>query len=345
MRSLGRTLCWITAPQKYLVLCLVAILFLFPFLVRSGYYIQVMIMIIYFAYLSSCWNILAGYAGQLSIGNAAFVLIGAYIPTLLSLNLGLTPWIGMLIGGLVAAFLGFIVGYPTFRLRGAYFAISTMVLAEGLMRVVENIEYIGKVQIGGAEGLCLPMYHNSPFQFQFVDKNYYYYIILIMMLAVVYITYRIDRSKMGYYLWAIREDEDAAEALGVDVRKYKLLACIVSGFFTALAGTFYAQLMLYFDPVGVGGVSLSIEMVLIGVIGGRGTIIGPIIGAFLLIPIREMSRLYVGTTFLGAHLVIAGSILVIVILFFPHGVELPIMKLFNRICERLECRKVVGRSE
>ena len=335
MRFLERSMAWVTCPQNYLGLSFAALLFFFPALIESAFYIQVMIMIIFFAYLTICWNILSGYAGQLSIGNAVFVMIGAYTSTLLFSNLGLTPWIGMIIGGVFAVFVGILIGYPTFRLRGAYFAIATIAVAEGLRKIVENTERIGRLYVGGAEGLTIPLLYHAPFQYQFVNKVYYYYIILIFMFVGLYVTYRIDRSKIGYYLTAIREDEDAAQALGIDVRKYKLLAICICAFFTALAGTFYAQLMLYIEPLGVGGLSLSIEMLLLGVIGGRGTILGPVIGAFCLVPVREMARTYIGTTYLGAHLVIYGTIMVIVILFLPHGIEEPIRKVYLGVARRL----------
>jgi branched-chain amino acid transport system permease protein len=324
----------ILLPQYYVTLGLVIFLFCLPALYESAFYTQVMIMVIFFAYLTACWNIISGYAGQLSIGNATFMMIGAYTSTLLFINLGLSPWIGMIVGGIIAAFAGFLIGYPTFRLRGAYFSIATIVWAEGLRKIVENTEHIGKLTIGGAEGLTLPLLHHAFLQYQFVDKIYYYYIILIMMFGILYVTYRIDRSKIGYYLTAIREDEEAAQALSINVRKYKLIALMISAFCTALAGTFYAQLMLYIEPNGVGGLPISIEMLLLGVIGGRGTILGPVLGAFLLVPIREMTRTYVGTTYLGAHLVIYGLIMVVVILFLPHGIEGPIKKGFLRLTGR-----------
>jgi len=328
MNGLGRTWCWIASPKHYIGLFLVLLLLAFPLVVTSSFYIQIMIMVLFFAYLSSCWNIISGYAGQLSIGQAVFLMVGAYTSSLLFSNLGLSPWIGMLIGGLLAVVLGLLIGYPTFRLRGAYFAIATIVWAEGLRKIVENTEYIGGLKIGGAEGLTIPLIHHSLANYQFVNKTYYYYIMLGLMLLIIYLTYRIDRSKLGYYLSAVREDEDAARALGVDVRKYKLMAMAISAFFTALAGTFYAQLLLYIEPVDIGGIALSIEMLLIGVIGGRGTIIGPIVGAFLLVPCKELVRTYTGTTYIGAHLVFYGAIMVAVILFFPQGLERPFRRCY-----------------
>jgi branched-chain amino acid transport system permease protein len=335
MNLFNRMLRWLTFPPNYLGAGLVAFLLVLPVFLESAFYIQVLIMVIFFAYITACWNIISGYAGQLSIGNAAFMMIGAYTSTLLFTKLGITPWIGMLAGGVLAALASFIIGYPTFRLRGAYFSIATIVWAEGLRKILENTEKIGQLNIGGAEGITLPLLHDGAFYYQFIDKTYYYYIILFLMFLVIYLTYRIDRSKMGYYLTALREDEDAAQALSINVRKYKLWAFMISAFFTALAGTFYAQLMLYIEPNGVGGLPLSIEMLLLGVIGGRGTIMGPILGAFLLVPIREMARTYIGTTYLGAHLVIYGLIMVIVILFLPHGIEGPIKKGFFGLAKKL----------
>jgi branched-chain amino acid transport system permease protein len=330
----SRNFRWAASPQGALGLILIAFLFLLPVLLDSAFYNQVLIMIVFFAYLTACWNVISGYAGQLSIGNAAFMMIGAYTSTILFMMLGVTPWVGMIAGGGVAALASFLIGYPTFRLRGAYFSIATIVWAEGLRKIFENTEKIGKLHFGGAEGLTIPLMHNSPFFFQFVDKIYYYYIILTLMLLILYVTFRIDRSKIGYYLTAIREDEDAAQALGINVRRYKLTAFMISAFFTAIGGTFYAQLILYIEPNGVGGLSLSIEMLLLGVIGGRGTILGPILGAFLLVPIREMARTYIGSTYLGAHLVIYGLIMVVVILFLPHGIEGPIKNACARIARK-----------
>ena len=326
-------------PANLVLLFAAAFLLAIPRIVESAFYIQVLIMIVFFAYLTACWNIISGYAGQLSIGNAVFVMIGAYTSTFLFAELNISPWIGMIAGGLCAAAAAFLIGFPAFRLRGAYFSIATIVWAEGLRKIVENTDHIGKLHVGGAEGLTIPLLDQSLLYYQFEDKSYYYYTILLMMFAVVALTYWIDRSKLGYYLTAIREDEDAAKALGINVRKYKLIAFMICAFLTALAGTFYAQLMLYIEPSGVGGLPLSIEMLLLGVIGGRGTILGPILGAFLLVPIREMARTYIGTTYLGAHLVIYGSLMVIVILFLPHGIEEPAKRAILRLTSGFRSRK------
>ena len=331
MSTVALAVHWLRLPRNWLLVFVMALAICVPAIVQSAFWLQVLIMVVFFAYLTACWNIVAGYAGQLSIGHAAFVMIGAYTSSLLFIELGISPWLGMLAGGLLAALAGFVVGYPTFRIRGSYFAIATIVWAEGLRKIFENTERIGRVTIGGAEGLTIPLLHHAALQYQFDDKAYYYYVILAMTAGMVYLTYRIDRSKMGYYLTAIREDEDAARALGINVRKYKLLALVISAFFTALAGTYYAQLFLYIEPLGVGGLPISIEMLLLGVIGGRGTILGPILGASFLVPVRELARTYVGTTYLGAHLVIYGLIMAAVILFLPHGIEEPVRKLFGRL--------------
>jgi branched-chain amino acid transport system permease protein len=338
MSSVVMAVRWFRLPQHWILACIAALMIAVPAIVQNAFWLQVLIMVIFFAYLTACWNIIAGYAGQLSIGNAAFVMIGAYTSTLLFTELGISPWLGMLVGGVLAAFAGFLVGFPAFRVRGSYFAIATIVWAEGLRKIVENTEHIGRVTLGGAEGLNIPLLHHAVLQYQFDDKAYYYYTILAMTAGVLYLTYRIDGSKIGYYLTAIREDEEAARALGINVRKYKLLALMISAFCTALAGTFYAQLFLYIEPHGVGGLPISIEMLLLGVIGGRGTILGPILGAFFLVPVREMARTYVGTTYLGAHLVIYGLIMTGVMLFMPHGIEEPIRKLFRRLTGSYEAR-------
>lgn len=274
-----------------------------------------MILILYYAYLGQSWNILGGYAGQLSLGHAAFFGVGAYTSTILFLQYGITPWLGMFVGGCLALIIGLGLGFLTFKygLRGAYFSLVTLAFAEILRLVATNWDWLG-----GAVGFLIPAREN-PSVFLSLNKYFYYYLILVMLILVSVVTWRIQNSKLGIYLTSIREDEVAAESLGIDSFKYKLIATGISAFFTAMAGTFYAQYLLYIDPSIVFDTSLSIEIILRPIIGGSGTVIGPILGAFILGPLSEFTRAYLGNIS-GLHLMVYGAILMLVIKYMPHGV-------------------------
>ncbi|HVC64083.1 MAG TPA: branched-chain amino acid ABC transporter permease, partial [Candidatus Dormibacteraeota bacterium] len=199
------------------------------------YALEVLISILFFGYLGACWNILGGYGGQFSFGHAAFFGIGAYTSTLLFLQLGLTPWLGMVAGGALAASFGLFAGYLSFRygLRGPYFSLVTLAFAEMLRVVAVNWK-----AMGSSLGLVVPNRGSAPLQFLFAEKLPYYYVILAMVLGALLICRAIERSRMGYALAAIRENEDAAEASGVNALATKLSAMAVSSFLTALGGTF-----------------------------------------------------------------------------------------------------------
>jgi branched-chain amino acid transport system permease protein len=288
--------------------------------------LDVMIGIFLFAFLATSWDIIGGYAGQLSLGHAAFFGIGAYTSTYLFINYSLSPWIGMLIGGLLAALVAFILGFLCFRygLKGPFFALVTLACAEVL-----RIASMNWMVIGGSIGLLIPLHQSSFINFTFENKMNYYYIILIMMLFSTLVVYFINRSKMGLYLMTIREDEDAAESLGIDTTKYKLLAISVSAFLTAMGGSFYAQYIMYISPDEVFGVGRSIEIILRSIIGGSGTVLGPVLGAFVLGPLSEWARVYLGG-YSGVHLMVYGVIVIIVVLFLPSGVAPMLSRVFAR---------------
>ena len=283
-----------------------------PFLPKYG--LEVLIGILFFAYLGTCWNILGGYGGQFSFGHAAFFGLGAYTSTLLLLRLGLTPWLGMLVGGAVAAGFGLFEGYLSFRygLRGPYFSLVTLAFAEMLRVVAVNLK-----AVGSSLGLVVPS-GSSVVAFEFAAKLPYYYVILAMTLLALAITRLIARSRMGYALAAIRENEDAAEASGVNALATKLTAMAVSSFLTALGGTFYAQYFAYIDPSLTFGPSISIQGLLPAIVGGAGTVLGPLLGAFVLTPISELTRAVLRGR-AGADVMLYGVILILVISFLPNG--------------------------
>ena len=301
-------------PAVALVLLLVA-----PAAIRNEYYLHVLVGVLLSAYLASAWNIVCGYTGQLSLGHAALCGIGGYVSTLLFINTGLSPWIGMFLGAFGATAVGVFVGYPCFRLRGPYFALTTIAFAEILRIWVENTEEVFGVELRGAQGILVPLKGQSPWLFQFTSKLPYYYIIIVMLLVLMAITLWMERSRMGFYLKAIRADQDAAEALGINATRYLLSAMALSSFLTALGGSFYAQYFRYINPERNMGLDLSIEIALMGIVGGQGTVLGPVLGAFLLTPAGEISRGFLGGKLMGLHLVIYGLVLVLAVLFLPKG--------------------------
>jgi branched-chain amino acid transport system permease protein len=295
--------------------------------VLSSYALTIFILILFYGFLGQAWNIVGGYTGQLSVGHAAFVGVGAYTAATLSAEWGLTPWVGMFVGAALAAVLGAIIGYLGFRfgLRGFYFVLLTVAFAEVCRIVVSNVD-----ALGGALGLYIT-FTGNPRQFQFQDQRVYYYIALALMLLATGVAALIERRRFGIYLTAIREDETACEALGVDAFKYKMLAMVVSSFLTGLGGTFYAFYLFSLQPNTVFGIPLSVEIIIRPIIGGAGTLLGPILGSFILTPLGELSRQYFGQSGLhGAHLIVYGALLVAVVLFLPQGAYPYLRRLFRR---------------
>jgi branched-chain amino acid transport system permease protein len=284
--------------------------------VLSSYALTIAILIFFYGFLGQAWNIVGGYAGQLSAGHAAFVGVGGYTAALLSTEWGLTPWVGMFVGAGLAALLGAVIGYLGFRfgLRGFYFVLLTVAFAEVCRIVVSNVD-----ALGGALGLYIT-FTGNPRQFQFQDQRVYYYLALALMLLATAVAALIERRRFGIYLTAIREDETACEALGVPTFKYKMLAMVVSSFLTGLGGTFYAFYLFSLQPGAVFGIPLSVEIIIRPIIGGAGTLLGPLLGSVILTPLAEVSRHYFGQSGLhGAHLIVYGLLLIAVVLFLPQG--------------------------
>jgi branched-chain amino acid transport system permease protein len=280
------------------------------------YALTIVINILFFAYLGQAWNIVGGYAGQLSAGHAAFVGVGGYTAAVLAAETGLTPWVGMLAGGVLAAALGGVIGYLGFRfgLRGFYFVLLTVAFAEVCRIVANNWE-----RVGGAVGFYIT-FTGDPRQMSFQDDRAWYYLALVLLSLATGVVWALERRRFGIYLTAIREDETACEALGVDTLRYKLLAMMLSSFLTGLAGAFYAYRYSSLQPNAVFGVPLSVEIILRPIVGGAGTLLGPIVGSLILTPLGELSRAWFGQGgWHGAHLVVYGVLLIAVVLFVPQG--------------------------
>ncbi len=306
----------LTTRQKIAGVVTLLLALAFPLFFTDTFPIHVMILVYMFGVLGMGWNIMGGYAGMFSFGQAAFFGIGAYTSTFLLMNFGVNPWIGLVAGGIVAALVAAAIGYPCSNLRGHYFAIASIAFAE-IVRVVFNNWKL----VGAAEGLSLPMLDESFANFMFhSSKLPYYYIILAFLLLAIATCYFVATSKMGYYFRAIKESHEVAEVLGVNVVRYRLIAIMIAGFLSAMAGTFYAQYVLYIDPESVMLLPISVQVVLISMLGGAGAVIGPVIGAAVLIPIAEYTRITLGHQGTGVDMLIYGFLIMMISMYQPAGV-------------------------
>ncbi len=301
--------------KKIVLVFILLCLFILPLLIKNDFYLDGLILIFLWGAFAGAWNILAGYGGMMSLGHNAFFGIGAYTSTLLLLHYGLTPWIGMFIGGLLSSLIGLILGMICFRLRSHYFALATLAFGEVGYIIAVNWRSL----TGGSEGLALPI-QPSLYNFSFSGKLPYVYIGLFLFLTVITISYAIENSRLGYYLTAFRENEDAARALGVKTGQVRLIAMGLSAFISAIVGTFYAQYVVFIDPMSVIRIQISVQVALFVIVGGIGTALGPAIGAFIFVPISILLRAKMGTALPGLHMIIYGIILILVLLYMPQGI-------------------------
>ena len=284
-----------------------------PVVISSKFQLDVLTLIFFTAYIGQSWNILGGYAGQFSFGGVMFFGTGAYTSSILLTSFGVPPIIGIFAAIFMGAFLGLIVGYLSFRsgLRGFYFALITLAFAELLRVLANSVEFTG-----GGVGLFLtyaPGLHNL----QFNSPTGFYYFSLVLLVISLAIAIWLERSRFGAQLVAIRENEDAAEALGIDTLKCKVYAIMIMGGMGGAAGTFYAQKYLYIDPPISYSIALSVEMLLVTIVGGMGTVFGPLVGSFFLHTVNEFARHFIDTP--GVSLIVYGFILILIISFLPNG--------------------------
>ena len=280
-----------------------------------------------FAFIGVAWNLIGGYAKQLSLGHAAYFGLGAYTSTILQIDFGISPWIGMLAGGVVAMLASLPIGALCFRLRGPYFAIATIATAQVLMLLFLKFRDFA----WGAEGTTIPNLGSAPLMMQFETKAPYYYIALGLLTIGLAITYRIERSWMGFYLVAIGEDEDAAEAVGVNAPKVKRDIYLISAFLTALAGTFYTQYIYFIDPNTAFSFNISVEAALVSIVGGVGTLWGPVLGTVLLEATSALLQSWLGSGVGGIQLTVYSLILIGVILWRPTGLLGVLTEIYQRI--------------
>jgi branched-chain amino acid transport system permease protein len=294
--------------------------------VASKQLLTVGIMLWMYSYMSLSWNLAFGYCGVFSMGHSVLMGIGAYTSTMLLLKAGLSPWLGMLVGGVVSAVFAALFSMVAFRfkVKGLYFAL----LSFGLI-IVFNAIFNSWDYVGGPVGLVIPFSRESqPTMFLFGSRAAYYHVMLAMTLVMVGFTYWVSRSRLGYFLVAIREDEDIAAAIGVNVFYYKVLIMAISGFFVAFGGTFYAQYFMFIDPGTLFSMGPMVQMQLGTMVGGAGTVVGPIVGSTVYIVIEQLLRSLPFDTRQAVSLskVVYGVALMAIIFYIPGG----LMSVFKR---------------
>jgi branched-chain amino acid transport system permease protein len=285
-----------------------------PLGVSANTVLNFLVFTLIIAIAAQGWNILGGYGGQFSFGQAAFFGTGAYATAILQVHIGLNAWIAFAIGIGAGAVVGLVIGFLSFRsgLRGSYFALITLAFAE-VLRVLANASAV----TGGAAGILIKL-DVRPANFQFHSRAAFFWIALAIVAAVLVVTRWLEHSRFGAQLMAVRENEDAARALGVDALKVKLGAITLSAAVTAAAGCLYAQYFLYLDATIAYGVWISVEALLAPIVGGIGTVFGPLIGALALHGLGNLTSLMAGRI-PGIDLVVYGALLVLVVAFAPNG--------------------------
>lgn len=288
---------------------------LVPLFVKDVYVQNIMVLTLMYAALSQSWNILSGYCGQISLGHALYFGLGAYSTALLFTKFGVLPWFGMIAGGLISAVVAMGLGYPCFRLRGHYFVIATIVIAETALLLFQNWSFAG-----AALGIDIPVHRDSWLTLQFTrSKLPYFYFALLLAAIAWFVTWWLEDSRWGYWWRAVKDNPEAAESLGVVVFNSKMGAAAVSAFLVAVGGGFYAQFVSYIDPDSVMGFQFSLLMALPAVLGGIGTLWGPMLGAVILIPLTELTRSFIGGSGRGVDLIVYGTLIVLISLARPQG--------------------------
>ncbi len=292
-----------------LVLVMIALVPFARFVDAYNYVLQVGIALLMWVTLTTSWNILGGYTGYISLGHNVFFGIGGYTAALLFTHFGISPFIGSVLAGFVALLLGVLAGFITLRTRGPAFIISTIALLLVTTLWFDNWEFVG-----GVNGMSLPL---IPLPLSFV-KVPFYYAMLVAAVGSIWLGYRIAHSKLGLALRAIAQDEVKAEVAGIDTRRLKITAFALSAFFPGVVGAIWGYNLSYLRPLIFFTIAVAAQMVLMAIIGGRGSVAGPVIGAFLIVGLNEVSISQFGGSEL--NLVITGLILVVVLLFFPMGI-------------------------
>jgi branched-chain amino acid transport system permease protein len=302
-------------PLAYLIPAIFIPALALPYFATSYFFINTIIYVMLFVGLGQSWNVIGGYAGQISLGHAVMFATGAYTTAILFIYYGITPYIGLIVAGLLAAAVGLTLGALTFRLRYHYFSIATLAATLGIYVI-----FLQWGWIGGAVGLEYPISAiGDQFSFMFESRQMYFYVMWAFAFGTTALVYRLHTSKLGIYLKAIDIDQELAENAGISAFWYKMYAMGLSSFLAGIGGGLFAQYVLYVEPRILLELIRNVEFVLIPVIGGLGTVLGPIVGAFIYIFTREYTRTLLGGTQTGLSWVIFGTILILVSIYRPSG--------------------------
>lgn len=311
---------------------------LFPYMVKDQYLQRMMVEIFFIGAMASAWNILGGYAEQTSWAHASFVAIGAYTSFILLMKFNLTPFLGVLLAIGISVLISLVIGLPTFKLRGTFFSIATIAWGT-IVRQILLLPQMDPVT-GGANGLVIPASGFNIMTLSFTSETPFYYIALALLAITVFIVHRIERSRLGFYLRAIKEDQDAAESLGIKSHRQKLIALIISAVIMTILGMFYSFKIRYIDPQSVASHDLAVRIGITAIIGGLGSKWGPIIGAFVTIPVLEAAQYFFGS-FGGGGLgfAIYGAMMVIIVLFEKGGLIAVWQKISSSVSGRFSSLK------
>jgi branched-chain amino acid transport system permease protein len=307
-------------------IALAIVFILYPFVFSNAFYLDIGVGLLLAAISASAWNIVGGYAGQVSVGHSMFFGAGAYLPLLVYQQWQLPPIVGVPLGIIVSLILAVIVGMPTFRLTGHYFSMATIAVAELIRLIVGTWDFVG-----AAIGLQGPAVGRGWYDLTFRGELPYYFIFLAVLAILLFVTWMIQRSRFGYYLRAIKAGERAARSLGVPVRRTKLFALMLSATFTSIAGSLYAVKTGFIDPESGIGILVSVQMVIIAALGGAGTLYGPLVGAVILIPLQTATNTWFGGGGTGLTYILYGGIIVIIARFEPGGLH----EMWQRIAPKL----------
>jgi len=290
---------------------------LVPLLVRDAFFLDMLVLILLWGAAASAWNVAGGYAGQVSLGHSVFFGLGAYSAALLGTKWNLSPWIALVVGAVLATIVGFVIGFLSNRLRGPYFVLATIAFSQVFL--IAGSRWRGFTS--GSEGIPVP-FRPGFWTLGFVDKRVWAYLMLILAIGLYLIQLYLERSRRGYQLAAVREDEDAALSLGVPARRLKVAAIAVSAALASICGTLWAPYVGFVDPFYVFSVDLSIRFALGAVIGGIGTALGPFLGAALITVLETYLRARfggIGAGLVGIYLIIYGVALILIMRFAPQG--------------------------
>ena len=316
-------------------LLLLALVIVYPLVLSTPFEQRLGALVLLYAIAASSWNIVGGYAGQVSVGHVVFFGCGAYAAMGAYAHFGLSPLVGLPAGIVLAVTIAAVIGVPTLRLSGHYFSMATIAVAELIRLVVTNTNYLG-----AAVGLSGPPVPRNVFDVSFISALPYYYLFLVILAITLLITWWMANSRMGFYLRAIKDSERAARSLGVPASRAKLHAYMLSAGLTSVAGALYAMMFGFVDPESGLGILISVKMLIMAALGGAGLLFGPLVGAAILVPLEELSNSLLGGQGAGLTFVVYGAIIVLIARFQPGG----ILTFANRLWDKRAKPEKAGAS-